>query len=192
MPLLELLVTLSLTLAGAGAVLYIIVKLNREKKLEEEWKKILAALLAVILVLLSGWSVHQGIVEFSAASYAAIPSSGLMVYGTDFNVYWDVTGAQIVKSVNWGTISPGGKSNVTVYIKNQSAKPLYCNTSWDPLSWQPVNASKYFAFSWTFGSSPVGSLRVRKVNMTLTVLANITGITSFSFTIDLYGQDTPF
>jgi len=88
----------------------------------------------------------------------------------------------------WGTLVPGGSQNVVCYIKNEgsaaSTLSMYAS-SWDPES---LATSNYLVLSWDYDGqsiSPDGSI---PVTFTLTVDADITGITTFSFDITIVGS----
>jgi len=113
-------------------------------------------------------------------SKASITVVGLAVYS-------DVACTQNVTSIDWGTLAPGTATNYQVYIESISTVPIILGLSTD--SWNPSSASTYITLAWNYTTGtqiqPGASL---PVTLTLTVSSSVTGITSFTFNIDMTGS----
>jgi len=98
-------------------------------------------------------------------------------------VYWDSGLTSRVSSINWGLLEPGSNVNKTVYIRNEgnAAAVLSITTS----NWSPSNSSSYLNLNWDYGGQTINVSEVVKVKLTLSTLASINGITSFSFDITI-------
>ena len=101
-------------------------------------------------------------------------------------VYWNIECTDPVSSIDWGMLEPGSSKNVACYVRNEgnSASTLFRYTS----NWDPSNASDYMSLSWDYGGQSIDLGEVVQVTFTLSVSANIEGITSFSFDITLVGS----
>jgi hypothetical protein len=141
------------------------------------------ATLATFLALLMAF------VAISAAMQSftrKIPSTA-SITAVGLDVYSDAACTQNVTSINWGTLSPGSATNYQAYIKSTSNAPITLSLATD--SWNPATASTYITLSWNYTAGtqvqPSASL---PVTLTLTVNSSITGITTFTFNIDITGS----
>jgi len=91
-----------------------------------------------------------------------------------------------VSSVDWGMVEPGGSSNVTVYVKNLEdiGVTLYLTTQ----NWDPSEASQYVSLGWNYTGVALEPEECIPIELTLTVSANATGLTDFSFEIVVTGE----
>lgn len=98
-------------------------------------------------------------------------------------VYQDSECINALSSINWGTLEPGSSTNITCYVRNElsSVSTLSMYTS----NWSPSNASNYMNLSWDYGGQLIDVDEVIQVTFTLSVDANIEGITNFSFDISI-------
>jgi hypothetical protein len=114
-----------------------------------------------------------------------IPSVG-QVNTVGLGVYSDAACTQNLTSISWGALDPGSVVNYQVYIKSTSNLPITLTLATD--SWNPTTAATYMTLSWNYTSGteiePNTSL---PVTLTLNVSSSVTGITSFSFNIDMTG-----
>ena len=101
------------------------------------------------------------------------------------DVYSDSQCTNTLSSMLWGTLQPGGSKNVVCYIKNEGTTPT--TISLQTSSWSPSTASDYFTLSWNYDNQPINSGISIPVTFTLTVDADITGITTFNFDITIVG-----
>lgn len=98
-------------------------------------------------------------------------------------VYFDTALTNKVSSIDWGALDLGSNKNVTVYIRNEgnSAVSLTMNTA----NWTPSTTSNYMTLTWNYGGQSVNVGAVIQVKLTLSVSASATGITNFSFDINI-------
>jgi len=102
------------------------------------------------------------------------------------SMYWDSNCTNKVSSVDWGMVEPGSSKNITVYVKNTENVAMTLSLSAE--NWSPSNASKYMNLSWDYNGQPINPNTAIRVTLTLTVFANVTGITDFSFNITIIGK----
>ncbi len=102
-------------------------------------------------------------------------------------VYQNYQANTPLTSVSWGTLQPGGSQIVNVYIKNEgsAATTLSLETS----NWSPTDAETYLGFGWNYNGYPINPDAVVQITLTLTVAANIEGVTTFSFDITIVGSN---
>jgi len=140
-----------------------------------------AALVLYTLALgLLGPVVSSALMNRTISNTGSIKAIGV-------GVYWDQACTNPVSSINWGILEPGSNVNRTVYIRNEgnTAARLAMATS----NWSPSNASSYIALSWDYGGQTLNASEVIQVTLTLSVSANIAGITSFSFDITITASE---
>jgi len=104
-----------------------------------------------------------------------------------FKVYWDNECTDEVTTIDWGEIDVGSTKSVTVYIKNEGDTPI--TLSLNTTDWNPASASDYISLSWDYSGETIDVGAVIEVTLTLTVDSNISGITSFSFNINITGTE---
>jgi hypothetical protein len=99
--------------------------------------------------------------------------------------YWDENLIDKVKWIDWGKIEPGAQNNVVIYFHNEgnSAVTLSQSTS----NWSPSVASNYLTLSWNYNGQKIEEDEKLQVTLTLSVSANIAGVTDFDFDIIVVG-----
>ena len=90
-------------------------------------------------------------------------------------------------AIDWGLMSPGGSSNVTLYLKSSSTIPAEIMFSTE--NWEPSAAQPFFNLTWNYKNQLLSPNQVIPVIFTLRVNENITGVTTFTFDliITIYG-----
>jgi hypothetical protein len=88
-----------------------------------------------------------------------------------------------LQSIDWGTLSPGERKNVTICVRNEgeSSTVLALNAS----GWTPTEAPNYMSITWNYSGSAVGPGQIMIIMLTLTVDPSINGITNFGVNIDV-------
>jgi len=114
----------------------------------------------------------------------SIPSIGI-VKTVGVEAYWDFACTNRVTQINWGLVEPNSTVNATIYLKNPGNAPITLLLSTE--NWNPSNASNYIALTWDYAGQTINPGAILKVNLTLAVSSNVTGITSFSFDILITG-----
>ena len=115
-----------------------------------------------------------------------VPTAGT-VTAINVGVYNDLAFTQNCTSINWGTLSPGGQTTKTVYIKNTGTVPA--TLSMTTANWAPSDASAHLSLSWNRADYVLGVGASVPAVLTLTVSSNIDSITSFSFNIVITGTN---
>ncbi len=107
----------------------------------------------------------------------------------NIGVYSDSACTQSASSINWGTLSPGGSTTRTVWIKNigTGSAILSMTTS----NWSPANVNQWISLSWNREGSSLAPNGVTQATLTLTVSSSVDGsITTYSFNIQITGTGT--
>jgi hypothetical protein len=86
-------------------------------------------------------------------------------------------------SISWGSLSPGGTTTQTIYIKNSGTVPVTLSLVSD--GWTPSQAATYLSVTWDKGGSSLAVGQNVAAKVTLTITSNITGITNFSCNINV-------
>jgi len=133
----------------------------------------------VTLVLLNGTAMGTLIGKVTLPNVGTVKAVGV-------GVYWDNSCSNPVTSINWGTVNPGSRKDVTVYIKNEGNAPE--TLSLEIQNWNPPAASTYMSLTWDYGGEVISVSGVAKVTLSLSVSNTIEGITNFSFDIVITGS----
>ena len=144
---------------------------------------VMSAVLVLVLYTFSLWVVVP--VLSSLQTSRKISSTGAVkVIGVE--VYQDYECTSPVSSIDWGVLEPGSSENFACYVRNEgnSASTLSMHTS----NWSPSGASDYMTLSWDYGGQSINPDEVVQVTFTLSVSADIDGITSFSFDTTIVGS----
>ena len=98
-------------------------------------------------------------------------------------IYWDEECTMGVSGIDWGTLEPGSNKTVVVYIRNEGSSSA--NLTMYTSNWNPSNALDDVVLSWDREGYPVKLGEVVQATFTLSVSADISGITTFSFDITI-------
>ena len=107
------------------------------------------------------------------------------VVSINIDVYWDITATQVVESIDWGELKPGGNKTITFYVKNTGGYTI--TGSFNTTSWEPPFAADFISLSWDFGDWPLLPDRVRTTHLTIHVDPTIENVTNFYFTLIVTG-----
>ena len=94
-------------------------------------------------------------------------------------VYWDENLTRSVNALDWGYLTPGSQKSFTVYISNEGALPVTLTISTS--NWRPTTASNYMTLTWNYNGQTLTANKTIPVKITLTISADITGISTFNF-----------
>ena len=114
-------------------------------------------------------TVHQGVYSATA----------------DLRLYSDSACTQILASIDWGAISPGGTVTRKIYIKNVGTGNV--TLSMLVTNWSPANANGPLRVTWNGEGLVLGADRVSDATLTLSVSPDISGISSFDVDIVISG-----
>lgn len=104
-------------------------------------------------------------------------------FGKSISVYWDAKCMNTVESIDWGTLSPGGKKSIMVYVRNEGESDTVL--ALNVYGWTPTAASNYLKVEWNYSGTMVKPGHVQAIALLLTVDSGINDITDFSVTIDV-------
>ena len=117
-------------------------------------------------------------------STKTITSTGVLAT-TNLGLYSDSACTQSLASIDWGTISPGGSVNRTVYVKNLGNTQV--TLSMAKTNWNPSTADGPLTLTWNRESTVLAANQVSTATLTLTVSSTASGITTFSVDIVISG-----
>jgi len=140
----------------------------------------LALVLYILILSILGPIVSAAVRNRTVSSYGSVKAIGVCVY-------WDQACTSTVSSIDWGIVEPGSNVNRTVYIRNEGSAIV--NLAIATSNWNPSNASSYMTLSWNYGGQILNVGEVVKVELTLSVSPDVTGITSFSFDITITASE---
>jgi len=100
-------------------------------------------------------------------------------------VYADEALTTILTEIAWGTLDPGETKSFDAWVKNigNDAQKLVLWTE----NWNPAAAFDSITLTWNYDGSWIPAEASIPVVFTLSVDANVTGVTSFSFDIWVKG-----
>jgi hypothetical protein len=110
-----------------------------------------------------------------------INSSGI-VSSANIDVYWESQCITLVSSIDWGSISPGDTTSITVYVKNEGTIPVILSLL--PENWNPPAVSTYASLIWDYQGVTLQPEQILQITITLAISENIQGISDFN--LDLY------
>ena len=138
------------------------------------------ALLLVVAVLSVAMVASVGITQ------RRIPSRGTVhveVLGVE--VYWDPECTSIVTEIEWGILEPLDVVARTVYLRNTGNAAV--NLSMVTENWSPVEAETYITLTWDAEGTILDANTIQATIMNLSVSAEISGVSDFSFDIVITG-----
>ena len=106
-----------------------------------------------------------------------VSQSGI-VATVGIETYSDALLTQKCTNISWGTVGPGSATARMLYIKNNGTVPV--TLAFNVTDWNPVAAAQYIGLSWNYTNLTIQPNAAVATVLTLTVLANITGVTTFS------------
>lgn len=121
----------------------------------------------------------------AASSVTALLTAQKTISGTGsiqtvgVGVYWDQQCTNATSSLNFGLMAPGSSKNFTLYLKNTGNSIL--TLSMTTKNWNPTQASNYMTLAWNREGQQINPNQVIGFVITLSVAANVQGISSFSF-----------
>jgi hypothetical protein len=131
-------------------------------------------------------AVASLVITLSSTSDAARVVPGRGSTSTQLGVYADRACRTVLSSISWGTLSPGGKTTITLFVKNmgRTAVTLALTTS----NWSPSSAPTYFTLTWNRQNYRLAGGAVIDAALTLAVSSKVKGIGSFNFDVTITGK----
>ncbi|MGB8781188.1 MAG: hypothetical protein WCD81_11155 [Candidatus Bathyarchaeia archaeon] len=100
-------------------------------------------------------------------------------------VYSDSSCTTILSSVSWGTLNPGNTATHTIYVMNNGTIPVTLTMTYG--NWSSPSAQSYITLSWDHDNTQLASGSNATAVLTLSVSSGISGVTNFSFNINITG-----
>ena len=145
------------------------------------WVEITVALVIIAIAL-----SH---ITFSVVTTSqTVSSAGTISTSVNLGVYSDSACTIPLSSISWGTLTPGGTTTQTIYIKNTSID-LSLTLSMTTSSWSPASANGPITITWNQQSSDLQPGASVAAILTLTVSSSISDVTSFSVNINIGGTN---
>ena len=123
-----------------------------------------------------------------ASSYFQGPSlrSVSAIEAPSLRVYWDPALLEPADSIDWGMLRPGEAKNVTVYIVNETPRPV--NLTLGTTGWDPLEASGEIGLAWSHEGRLLHPWGVAETDLSLSVSPSLLGVETFSFAITLTAE----
>lgn len=137
---------------------------------------VIAVLATTLLIVIAG----------AVSNSRSVPSRGT-VKKINLGVYWDSGCTNATATVYWGMLSPGTLNNVTLNLRNEGNLAVKLNLT--AQNWNPLNTSNYMRLTWNREGQALSPGTVAPATLTLSVFANTSGITDFSFDIVIAGLE---
>ena len=119
-------------------------------------------------------------------SSQTVPSAGT-VTAVNVGVYTNSACTSNCTSIDWGTLSPGGSTTKTIYVKNTGTIPV--TLSMTTANWSPSNANNYLTITWNRANYALAAGSSVSATLTLTASSSAGAITNFSFDIIITGTE---
>jgi hypothetical protein len=101
------------------------------------------------------------------------------------NVYSDAACTVPMPPLVWANLEPGGSATAKIYVKNLGNVPLKLNAV--NSAWVPTNAGTFIHQTWDKENAILAAGANVLATLTLTVDANITGITNYNYSTSING-----
>jgi hypothetical protein len=119
-------------------------------------------------------------------SSQTIPSGGTIT-AVNVGVYSNSACTTNCTSIDWGTLSPGGSTTKTIYVKNTGTIPV--TLSMAPANWSPSNANNYLTVTWNRANYALAAGASVSATLTLTASSSAGSLTNFSFDVVITGTE---
>jgi hypothetical protein len=119
-------------------------------------------------------------------SSQTIPSGGTIT-AVNVGVYSNSACTSNCTSIDWGTLSPGGSTTKTIYVKNTGTIPVTLTMA--PANWSPSNANNYLTVTWNRANYALAAGASVSATLTLTASSSAGSLTNFSFDVVITGTE---
>lgn len=131
-------------------------------------------------VISSGLLVAQQSVQTNGSVNGQVSSS------MNIGVYSNAAATVNCSSISWGSLSPGGTTTQTIYIKNTGSQNETLSLS--SSNWTPSTASSFLTLTWNMQGDVLPAGATIPALLTLTAASNTGTLTSFSFDVVVSGS----
>jgi hypothetical protein len=112
-----------------------------------------------------------------------VPNVSAVTTSPTLGVYWDQACTKPVSAISWGNVSVGCEKDVVVFLKNLGSNATVLSMNMSALN--PSSAYLKIYLCWDYNGTLVGSGSVVEVTLRLFVTPLISGVSSFSFNINI-------
>lgn len=112
--------------------------------------------------------------QYPISSHGSIRSVGCQIYGNPEQT-------AVISAIDWGSISPGDYSNVTIWVKNNGTAPI--NLALAASNYSPAAAQQYLNLSWNYANQTIAPGAALPIELKLAASAQTKGFTEFSLDI---------
>ena len=135
------------------------------------------ALIGTVIVL----ALVIGLIVYSTT----LTSTGTIIPVKTVNcaVFFDSAATKPVSAINWGALQAGATESVSIYLENTGNTPI--NYTISTAAWNPAAAAAYISLSTSTLPTNNAASSIIPLTLTETISASITGITSYSYNIDI-------
>ncbi len=149
-------------------------------------RKISITTVVVALIIIG---IALTLISFAAITTSTTMSSaGTVTTSAGIGVYSNPGCTTSLSSINWGTLTVGGTTTQTIYVKNTSSG-LSLTLNMTTSSWNPASADGPITITWNQQSTDLQPGASVAAILTLTVSSTIVDITSFSVNINIGGTN---
>ncbi len=114
--------------------------------------------------------------QYPISSHGSVRSIGCQVYG-------NAEQTAIISAIEWGSLTPGDYSNVTIWVKNNGTAPI--NLALATQNYVPATAQQYLTLSWNYGNQTIAPNATLPIELRLTASSQTKGFTDFSLGITI-------
>ncbi len=150
-------------------------------------KRKLSIATAVIALVIIG--IALTLTTFAAITTSTnMSSTGTVSTSAGLGVYSNSQCTTSLSSINWGTLTPGGTTTQTIYVKN-TGTGLSLTLNLTTSNWSPTSANGPITITWNQQGTDLQPGASVAAILTLTVSSSISDITSFSVQISISGTN---
>jgi len=144
---------------------------------------------ALVMLIMIGAIMSVSTLGSLVATQSVSNSGSITIApSVQLGVYSDSGCTVALSSISWGTLNPGATLTQTIYVKNQGNVAVTLSMSVD--SWTPSSASTYLTLTWNLDGFTLPAGNSVQAVLSLTVSSSITGITTFSFNLNIAGTQS--
>ena len=117
-----------------------------------------------------------------------VQSSGAITSSANLGVYSNSACTTLLSNINWGTLTPGGATTQTIYLKN-TGSDLSLALRMATNEWTPTGANGPITLTWNKDGTILQSGQSVAATFTLSASSSIANVTSFSVQITITGTN---
>ena len=136
----------------------------------------------LFLTILTSSTIISGVVISSQAI-----SSGGTITSMNVEIFSNIECTQPCNNINWGTLTPGGSTNQSIYIKNNGNKPITLFLTVE--NWIPSSANTYMDLTWDKEETILEPNQIIPASLILTTDPETGLLTDFNFDIIIIGVE---